>query len=329
VGVVPYEVHQRELERRRAYSNTQLLRALGEGDGDERSYAFLALVDAVPQSGAFAHRRAWSPGELRQARRELLRAAFDRGRDPLGRAQALYALSRLGLHDPELVQAVQLAFADPHAEVRVEAVRAFPEDRELAARQLGAYLIAALDDPARDVRWSAVHRLGDLPEVGQRVAGRLFALLEAEDDLALAAAFTLKNLVDHGAMPRDEAAARVEAAPLTPRGVLLVVSLLAVASDEFVVRAARGAPAIARVPLQKLAESSPERLGVALDALRRHNPSGFVALIDEALIEEDDYLALARGYEEVWAEALRPQLGPAEPELRDKIAQLLDRWAAL
>jgi hypothetical protein len=80
------------------------------------------------------------------------------------------------------------------------------------------------------------------------------------------------------------------------------------------------------IALQKLADLGEERLAHALDLLRARNPHGFVALLDEALAEEDDYLALARGSEEVWSAALRPQLASAEPAVADKLRPLLARW---
>ena len=58
------------------------------------------------------------------------------------------------------------------------------------------------------------------------------------------------------------------------------------------------------------------------------NPRGFEALLDEALTEDDDYRALARGCEDVWSAALRPQLAAVEPAVAAKIRDLLARWAA-
>jgi hypothetical protein len=62
--------------------------------------------------------------------------------------------------------------------------------------------------------------------------------------------------------------------------------------------------------------------------LHERDPSGFAALLDQALAEDDDGQALARGSEELWAEALRPQIEVAEPAQRAAIAALLARWSA-
>ncbi|MCU0687549.1 MAG: hypothetical protein MUF34_35785 [Polyangiaceae bacterium] len=325
---VAHEVYQRELDKRRALSNAALLRALHSDDANDRWYAFLVLIEGVPHSGAFGRRRPWGADDLQGARRELLAALADATSAPLVRAQALYALSRLGLHDAELLRAVQGAFDAPFVELRTEAVRAFPEDGDFAAAQLGAYIIAALDDPSHDVQWSAVHRLGELPQVASTVAARLFAFMGAEDTVALAAAYTLKSLVESEALSKAEVVARVEARPLTTSAIFLVSSLLDAASDEFVARAVLGGPAVARIALTKIAETSPESLARALGMLHERDPSGFAALLDQALAEDDDDdRALARGSEELWAEALRPQLEVAKPAQRAAIDALLARWS--
>lgn len=323
----PEDVDDRELERRRAYSNHELLAALESDDPDERGYAFEIIAKGVPQSGAFAYRRTWTDDELQQVRQVLLPIVDDRSQAPITRGQALYALTRLGLHDPELVRVVQRAFRDKHESLRTEAIRAFPEDRELVIAALGAHIVGALDDPSADVVWTAVHRLGELPELGGLVAHRILQLLDGPDSLALAAAYTLNHFVEHGVLTRSEVVAHVEGRPLTSCGVFLVCSLLQAASDAFLERAACGDPAVARTALQQLADLGEARLSRALDLLRARNPRGFEALLDEALTEDDDYRALARGCEDVWSAALRPQLAAVEPAVAAKIRDLLARWA--
>ena len=151
-----------QYELRRHWPLERLLEGLERGVDDEQRCCLDVIASSVPQAAGIENRRIWAPAELTRAV-ELLAALFANPATlPLPRALALHAATRLGVADDRLQELVLRAFDDRDACVRIEAIRAFPNDPRQVWTAFGDRIQCAEGDAVTDVAQAAAARLGTL-----------------------------------------------------------------------------------------------------------------------------------------------------------------------
>jgi HEAT repeat protein len=139
----------------------------------------------------------------------LLQEAGDASRPPERRRMLLYALRELGPDRPETVALLLAALADPAADVRRAALSSFGKLLEPDRACLERALEIAAADPDVKLRRIAVTVMPDLaehhPDLAARVAERLADLSNAEDGLLARAARGAARRLGGGTAPRQVA----------------------------------------------------------------------------------------------------------------------------